>query len=202
MIERIAGGQLAGGTVPGWDGGTASGLGGQVLWDTRDCIFAASSGQYHTLSMVFFGRTLGSEYTFVKTKFDLRTYLPLSPVRSLALQAMGVFINGTAPFRELGRLGGSSTLRGYYEGRYRDNQMLVAQAEFRTAVIGRFGAVAFAGAGTVAHEVSMFELRAVRASAGIGVRYAFDPEERLNMRMDIGWGTNSSGMYFVASEAF
>ncbi len=202
IVNRMPGGLLAGGTVPGGTESTVSGAGVQVSWDTRENIFAPTSGNFTTASVVSFGRFLGGTNVFTKFKLDARQYVAPMAEQVLALQFIGVLIDGTAPFRELARVGGSSTLRGYYEGRYRDDDVAVLQAEYRVPIIGRLGAVAFAGAGEVAHRPGDFSLRGLWFAGGIGLRFAYNPTERLNIRLDMGWGNNSSGLYITAGEAF
>ena len=47
----------------------------------------------------------------------------------------------------------------------------------------------------------------LRTTAGFGLRYALDEDERLNVRMDVGFGRDhmgvrSNGIYFDVKEAF
>ncbi len=202
IVDRVSGGMLDGGTVPGSFESTVSGAGIQASWDTRENIFAPTTGNFTTASVVSFGRMLGGTNVFTKVKLDARQYVPLTEEQVLALQFIGVLIDGTAPFRELARLGGSNNLRGYYEGRYRDNDVAVLQAEYRVPIIGRFGAAAFAGVGEVARRPGEISLPGLWFAGGLGVRFAFNPQERLNIRLDMGWGNNSSGLYITAGEAF
>lgn len=146
--------------------------------------------------------SIGSDYNFGRFNFDFREYSSLGTSHILAFQAFGTFTSGTAPFHKLATLGGQNLMRGYYEGRYRDNDYLAAQAEYRTALIWRIGAVAFVGAGEVAHTLSGFTLEDVKPSYGLGLRFNFSPTERLNIRMDFGFGKGSSGVYVGASEVF
>jgi hypothetical protein len=39
-------------------------------------------------------------------------------------------------------------------------------------------------------------------AGGVGLRFAWSPEERINLRLDYGVGSNSSGMYITMTEAF
>jgi outer membrane protein assembly factor BamA len=111
-------------------------------------------------------------------------------------------INGSAPFHKLAALGGQSMMRGYYEGRYLGNKLLAGQVEYRIPIYWRFGAVAFAGAGDVASTMSRFNLHDLKPSYGFGIRYVFNPDEKLSLRLDFGFGRNTSGVYITAAEAF
>jgi len=100
-------------------------------------------------------------------------------------------------------LGGSYEMRGYYKGRYRDKNMITFQGEYRVPVYWRFGAVGFAGVGDVADDVTAFRLDQFKYSLGFGFRFMFDPRERINARIDFGFGKgDNAGIYAMVLEAF
>ena len=94
-------------------------------------------------------------------------------------------------------------MRGYYYGRYRDENYVMAQAEHRQYFWRCFGYVLFFGLGEVFGESPM-SLDGLRFSAGVGLRYLFDKTEGVNLRMDygIGLGQDTNGIYFGLGEAF
>lgn len=202
VFDLEPGGLLSPGTVLGSNDGITSGIGPLITFDTRDNIFSPTTGSYYQFSARTGLRALGSDYEFTRTEVDFRQYLNVSDEHVLALQAFGTFISGDAPFHKLAELGGQNRMRGYYEGRYRDNNYTAVQAEYRFPVIWRFGCVMFAGAGDVAPTLGRFRLSDIKPSYGFGLRFAFAPEERLNLRLDFGFGNNSSGMYIGVTEAF
>ena len=107
------------------------------------------------------------------------------------------------PIRSIATLGGSNRMRGYYEGRFRDKQMLVLQSEARLPVYKRFGAVVFGGLGDVGKTIGDFSLADLKYSYGGGLRFAVNKTEKLNIRIDYGiTGNGSSGLYFQLGEAF
>ena len=94
-------------------------------------------------------------------------------------------------------------MRGYYLGRYRDRNMITAQAEYRAPLFWRFGAVVFAGFGDVSDSVTAFRLDRFKYSLGCGVRFMFDARERINARIDAGFGKDgNAGVYAMVLEAF
>ena len=195
-------GLLSGGTILGRTGGTTVGIGPLMTFDTRDNVFAAEQGNYHLLSVVAFSGSLGSDYPYTKTVVNLRQYVPLGEGQVLALQMYGSFLSGSPPFHKLAELGGQETMRGYFEGRFRDHHYLTTQVEYRTPLFWRIGFVAFAGLGEVAHEIRQFNLPGIKPSYGVGFRYFFNIQEKLNLRVDFGFGNNSSGLYIGPAEAF
>jgi outer membrane protein assembly factor BamA len=203
LKEVADGGILDSGTVTGSSGGTVSGLGYFMTYDSRDSIFYTTSGSFHQLSAMAFGTAIGSDFTFSRFSLELRKYFRFSHSRSLAFQSTFLFQSGDPPFWRMGLLGGSNEMRGYYLGRYRDKNMVSLQAEYRwVPVWWRLGLVAFAGLGDVASTLGDFDLGNFKLVYGLGLRFVYDPKQRLHLRLDFGFGQGTSGVYFTAGEAF
>lgn len=182
-----------------------SGLGPALLYDGRDNVLSTFQGNYLELAALFNGAALGSDYRFSRYLLDARHFQPLSQDHKtiLAAQLVGRFHSGDVPFRELANLGGASLLRGYYEGRYRDRQLLAAQVEVRRTLVGRFNGVLFGGLGQVGDTFGEFGRGGLKAAGGAGLRFQFNRRDRLNVRLDYGVGmAGSSGVYFSIGEAF
>ena len=110
---------------------------------------------------------------------------------------------GAVPFRELANLGGDKLLRGYYDGRYRDRQLVVAQVELRRQLFWRFNGVLFGGVGQVGNTLADFDEGGLKYTGGAGLRFRFNRRDRLNVRFDYGVGRDgSTGFYFNFGEAF
>jgi len=184
----------------------ASGLGPMLLFDNRDNILSAFRGNFVELSSLFNGAGLGSSNTFGRYQLDARHFHPLfanSDRTILAVQLFAQLHTGQVPFRELALLGGASQLRGYYEGRFRDRQLIVAQAEVRHHLFWRFNGALFGGIGQVGNTLSDFDDTGLKVAGGAGLRFQFNRRDRLNARLDYGRGRgNSSGVYFSIGEAF
>lgn len=193
---------LEAGDLTGTEGGLSSGLGLAFVWDTRDHIFYPTAGGFYQLKGIFYRNTFGSDFNFDHYELDLRKYLAIAKGQVLAFHVFGSFQRGDPPFYELSLLGGSRIMRGYFQGRYRDKNLLAAQVEFRTHLWRRFGAVGFAGLGDVIGRISDFRIRDAKVSAGFGLRFVFNKAEHINLRMDIGFGRDTNGVYFGLEEAF
>ena len=190
-------------TVPGSEGGSASGIGFIINHDTRNHVYYPSSGFYNQIYAVFLGKALKSDYKFNLISFDIRKYMPVFDSHVLAFQTYNTFINGSPPFQMLSLLGGSYWMRGYYLGRYRDKNMITFQTEYRFPLFWRFGAVGFAGFGDVAGKINEFQINEFKYTFGFGFRFMFDSQERINARLDIGFGKGkNSGIYVLVVEAF
>ena len=193
---------LQSGMVYGRGGGLTSGLGFVVSYDSRNNIFYPASGGFYELSSTFFTREIGSDFGYTKTIIDLRRFQKISSNQILAFQMFYNFISGSSPFYDVPPLGGENIMRGYFTGRYRDKHYFAAQIEYRIRVWWRFGLVGFAGVGDVASSFSKFELNNFKGSYGFGIRFRIDEIELIDLRADIGFGKNTSGIYFSLNQAF
>lgn len=202
VIETEADGSLATGDVAGSGGGTASGMGGLINRDTRDNVYYSSRGSFCQATATFYPGWLGSDFDYRRVTLDLRRFFGFGGRHVVALQAVMAGTGGETPFQSLAALGGSEIMRGYYQGRYRDRYSAVLQSEYRVRVWRRFGLVAFAGVGDVAHSPDEFELDHFRYSAGGGIRFLLSKQEGMNLRLDSAVGEDTSGFYITLGEAF
>ncbi len=195
-------GLLAPGTMVGSKGGKSVGLGLVANWDSRDNTFAANNGSFYQLTALFYQKGFGGDYSYTDIQIDTRSFFELLPNQVLAIQAGGEFIDGAAPFQSLVQFGGQNLLRGYFAGRYRDRNGIALQAEYRVPVWWRLGLVGFGGVAQVARDVNQFAMNRFWFAGGLGLRFFWNPEERISIRLDYGIGNNSSGMYVTVTEAF
>lgn len=198
LVEVEPGGLLDSGLIPGSEGGTISGLGLVADLDNRDDIFFPSGGTYLTAAATVYDGALGSDFDYTRYDLNLRQYFGLFSRNVLALQGWITTTSGTPPFQAMPRL----TLRGYFEGRYRDLNQILFQADYRSMVWGRLGLALFAGAGQVAPAVRDFSSAGFWTAYGFGLRFQVGGQERVNIRIDFGFGENDSGTYLMIGEAF
>ena len=194
---------LAGDEVLGSEGGRASGFGILVNWDSRDNVFFTTDGGFYQISSMIYRDVLGSEHEFSEHRLDLRQYISVIPSHTLAFQVIFSSITGEPPFQKLSLLGGQSMMRGYYQGRYRDKNMIAFQMEYRIVPVWwRLGLVGFLGFGDVSDDVANFKLTDFKHSVGFGVRFPIIPEERINLRADFAVGEDTLKFYLNIGEAF
>ena len=119
----------------------------------------------------------------------------------MAYDLHAMFNYGDTPWTMLALMGGSYRMRGYYEGRYRDKQMIEAQVELRQKIYGRSGVVVWAGAGNVFPDLGRFRWNQTLPNWGLGYRWEF--KKRMNVRLDYGFGKKGQGGFmFGINEAF
>ena len=81
--------------------------------------------------------------------------------------------------------------------------MFSLQAEYRMPLFWKFGLAGFAGVSEVAPNFNDFDFSQIKWFAGAGLRFAMFPKDRVNLRVDFGFGRDgSSGVYFKLNEAF
>ena len=118
---------------------------------------------------------------------------------------------GDLPFYSLPTLGGSNTLRGYIDGRWRDDASWTGSLEYRFWVIPRgipigqsirierIGLALFADVGAVAPNPTELVRSRVRASYGVSLRLSL--ERAAPFRVDFGFsdeGMNISARFGLA----
>ena len=166
MLSSNPGGPLSAGTIPGSRGGLSSGFGFLLMQDTRDNTFSTLSGDYVKFKAMYYGNASGSSFKFNRYDIDVRKFITLGGKHTLALQGLVELVKGAEPFYTMAGLGGDVNTRGYFQGRFRDNDMLVLQAEYRVPLIWRFAFAAFGSAGEVAGSTGGFTTGGVKVSAG------------------------------------
>ena len=189
-------------TLIGGLGSVVNGVGLASVVDTRNNIYSPVRGWYADVSVMEYSQLLGSQFEFTNYLVDIRHYKSLSPNTVLAGQFYLNLNVGEVPFKQAATLGGSSLLRGYYNGRYRDNNAVIVQAELRQHLFGRVGGAVFVGVGDVAHTPSSFDFLDLKPTGGAGLRYLISRKEHLNIRFDAAVGRNTHGFYVNISEAF
>jgi outer membrane protein assembly factor BamA len=189
--------------VVGKNGGIISGLGYIISWDSRNNAFSPSKGFYLQFVSGQYDKRIGSDFNFALHNLDVRKYFPLKKDRVLALQFNLISTHGSVPIRNLTNIGSNSYMRGYYEGRFADKNLIAIQSELRTPLVGKFGAVVFTGVGRVGSSFSqLFQMTNLKPCIGLGFRYAINQKEKLNLRLDAGFGKKSHGSYINMGEAF
>jgi len=200
-ITETEAGRLSSGLVPGSSGGNVVGLGASANLDNRDNINYTRSGGLYAVRWRGYDQAIGSDYDFTSTTIDFRAFTHLRGL-VLGAHAVGMHSTGVVPFQLMPALGGDNLLRGYFAGRFRDNDLLAFQLEARFRVWWRFGMVVFGSAGQVAHQPSEIAMSRFHPSYGFGIRFLIISQESLHLRMDFGFGEDESGFYLGFGEVF
>lgn len=180
-----------------------SGLGPSVAYDTRNNTFWPKKGVFFQVLITGFRKELLSDFNVLKWITDLRWYKTIYKNQIFAIQVYNYTTKGNTPLRELAAFGGSNNMRGFYQGRYRDNNMFSVISEYRTHIKGRFSACVFAGIGNVYNKVTDLTQSDLKYSYGAGIRFALLQKEKLNIRVDYGYSSKyNKGLYVTVAECF
>ena len=197
-----SGGILEKRQLTGSTGGRISGLGAQVNYDTRDALFFPRKGSVVEAYLYGEGQLTGSQFTYQRLSVDASRYFSIGKNSVLALNGAAVLSLGDVPFHQMPVIGGTKRLRGYFEGKYRDENLLVLQSEWRFPLVWRLGGAVFGGLGQVSDKPLGWSLANIRYNFGGGIRLTIDKAQHINIRADYGIGYKSSGFYLTIGEAF
>lgn len=176
------------------------GVGFNLYFDSRDCLTAPHCGWYVGAEQRFYPRFLMNKSAFSSTDITLSHYFGAWRDAIIAINLHGLFTYGNTPWSMLASVGGSHTMRGYYEGRYRDKNAVDLTVELRQHIWHRSSAVLWAGAGSVFSNFKNLQSRKILPNFGVGYRWEF--KKNVNVRLDFGLGKGESGVVFNINEAF
>ncbi|AZG73155.1 BamA/TamA family outer membrane protein [Shewanella livingstonensis] len=168
------------------------------IYDSRDYRLNATKGW---LFQIDAGLYQNDQFdSFSTYNIELANYIDLGSTPGLiAWQVQGHLTSGDVPWNLLPDLGGSDAMRGYIRGRYRDEQMMMGQVEYRLPIFQRYGMVFWGAVGSVAPKVS--ELTDTLLTA-YGTGFRFKIKDNINLRFDVGVGENETNFYLNVNEVF
>jgi len=166
-------------------GGNRMGLGWNVKWDSRDHDNWPRHGSMAWVRQVYFSKALGSDWDFMNTKVDLRTFLPTPLGGAWGMCAYWEGVRGDVPFDRLSQPDGTYHLRGLIKGMLRDREQAVLQGEWRVPLFWRFSAASFVEAGTVGSYFSKLWENSPHYVVGLGGRMALNVQRKVNVRGDL-----------------
>jgi outer membrane protein assembly factor BamA len=191
---------------------SANGISFQVIHDSRDNPVNAYSGTYLNLAFRINPISFGSTQSSTMLYYEWRNYIGVSkriPRNVLAFWFWGVLVtSGHLPYLALPAITWDTynrSGRGYIQGRFRGNNMIYEEAEFRYRISrnGLFGGVVFANFTTASNPLTgqkVFD--SVAPGYGFGLRIKMNKKDRTNIAIDYGMGDGFSGVYFNIREAF
>ena len=191
----------------------SSALNVNMVYDTRDNMINPYKGIYALVSwrgaLEIFGNKTNSSFFH----FEWRSFHPLSiknPRHLMSFWLLGDFSpEGEFPYMILPATAYDQrgrSARGYTQGRFRGNNLMYGEAEYRFPISqcgGILGGVLFVNATTASSPQKSLKLfESVKPGYGMGLRIMVDKKTRTNLAIDLGFGDKSSGFYLAASETF
>ena len=124
--------------------------------DTRDHVQYPTRGMFLNFKNQFYRSWVGSDYEFERYLVTYNQFFKLSKKDDKQVLAMRASFNiaaGDVPFEGQTVVGGDD-IRGYSQGKYRNDQVYTLQAEYRWNFYKRWGMVAFAGVASAVEKLA------------------------------------------------
>lgn len=188
----------------------SSGVSFNFLYDTRDNPINAYRGTYTNILLIPRFEFLGSNNNWTSLLLEWRGYFrfPESSNNILAVWSYNWFtLSGKPPYLMLPSTAWDksfNTGRGYIQGRFRSNNMLDAETEYRIQLTrnGLLGMVLFANFESFSN-IDTWTFPAIAPAGGVGLRFKLNKYSRTNISIDYGFGRQGSHGFFVnLGEAF
>jgi outer membrane translocation and assembly module TamA len=152
----------------------------------------------------FYRSWVGSDYEFVRYLVTYNQFFKLGKTEGkhvLVARATMNIATGDVPFEGQTVVGGDD-IRGYSQGKYRNDQVYTLQTEYRLNFYRKWGLVAFAGLATAVANFSDIPDTQLLPGVGAGVRFRMLPSEKVNIGVDVGVGRGDYSLTFRIGEAF
>lgn len=181
-------------------------VGASVYIDTRNSYYIPTRGGYYKIEYFSVPGWLGSDFDFEYWYLDLRHFFTIRAPRKdiLAVRLQGKHAEGgPIPFNELAIDGSEYTLRGFFDGRFRDRDMTCLNVELRHNVWKIVDVNLFYDIGRVYNDIfqeSEFITNDLRRAWGAGFRIVIPPN--IVMRGDAGWSNTDQVFYFNFGQTF
>ena len=162
-----------------------------------------NGGDYRVTFSKFSDRDFG-QYSFRRVEAEASRFIPILHENWVIALRARVASSDTSdgnvvPFYLLPTLGGSRSLRGYDDYRFRDRNLLLLNAEYRWRVFGALDGALFYDAGKVAPRFGDLDLTDLRSSYGLGFR--FHSNNTIVFRVDVGRSAEGTRLLVSITDA-
>ena len=179
--------------------------GGFLQFDYRDRPGGPRRGGNYFVQFSRFEDRTRSLHHFDRIDVELQQYVPLfNERRVIALRAKTTLTETqpgqSVPFYMQPILGGSESLRGYRPYRFRDNNLLLFNVEYRYEVFSGLDMALFADAGKVVPRRGLINFKNLESSVGFGMR--FNVRNNVFMRLDVGFSQEGFQVWVKFNNVF
>lgn len=173
--------------------------------DTRDEPGNPRSGGYYRAAWTRYSDRDLNRFDFSRFTAEASRFFPLFDKKRVFLVRGRLTITDpdeghVVPFYLLPTLGGSNTLRSVNDFRFRDNDLLFLNVEYRWEAFSNLDMALFADAGKVAFGSEDFDLGGMKHAYGLGFR--FNTHRDIVYRIDIAHGDEGFKVFFKFSGPF
>lgn len=144
-------------------------------------------------------------YDFGRFDAEAAHFFPIFDKKRVIALRMGVsYVNNEpgdrVPFYFMPYIGGSDTVRGFKEFRFRDENVMFMNAEYRWEAFSGLDMALFVDVGEVSDKWETIDLRRAKKSYGLGFR--FNNYKSVFMRFDVSVGGEGTQIFFKFGPAF
>ncbi|TAE67706.1 MAG: hypothetical protein EAZ85_14890 [Bacteroidetes bacterium] len=185
---------------------SASSISLNIIYDSRDNANNAYKGSYLALNYRQAAKGLGGSSDYGQIFAEARHFIKIHPEkpRILAFWAISQIItSGKTPYMMLPASGWDTygnSARGFPQGRFRGEQLLYFETEYRQNISrnGLWGFVVYANTTSVSNVSNNIALgKNIDYAAGAGLRLKLNKISRTNICFDYAIGTQSSSGFFI-----
>ena len=163
--------------------------------DTRDVATRATEGIYAHFRQKNYTNLSGS------TSLQFDWYTKVWEGGIIASDIYSIFTYGNFSEQMLPTIGGTERMRGYYYGRYRNNNIISAQIELRQTIWQMIGGAVWVGGANLWGKYNKFQLSNTLPNYGLGARITIT--DNLRLRVDYGFGKDGQNCFILSiNEAF
>jgi outer membrane protein assembly factor BamA len=169
--------------------------------DNRDRPRNTRSGGHYRFELGMYRDAAGGDFNFNRLDIEALHVIPIFDAkRNIALRFMLSEVDPAeagdrVPFFLMPTIGGSTTLRGYRDLRFRDATLALFNAEYRWEALSGIDLALFFDAGDVASEWDRLADDGIKTSYGMGVRV--HTGRRVFLRIDLGAGGGEGMRIFI-----
>lgn len=179
-----------------------NGVGAVLSYDIRDDVYYPHKGFIVNLNYTSFPEFLDNKYISDKIELDYNHFFSMKNEKDvIGLRFYGGFGIGDLNFNQQFVIG-RNDIRGYTQGKYRGNQLIAIQSEYRMNPWEKIGFVGFIGVASVFNGINEVDNGKILPGAGLGFRYLVFPKNKMNVGMDFAVGDGDWGVYFKIGETF
>ena len=182
-----------------------------LVYDTRKKITnPVANSAYFNLSYRDNLTSLGSDSHWQSLIIDYRKYIPFpkDSKNILAFWSYDIFtLQGKSPYLDMPYTASdlyNNFGRGYIQGRFRGNNLMYAESEYRFGITenGLIGGVVFANVQTLSQQQGK-SMQSVSPAYGAGLRIKFSKHSNTNVAFDYAFGQGGSkGLFMNLGEVF
>jgi hypothetical protein len=178
--------------------------------DSRDNAINPSKGTYIGIQLRNSDKNFGATKDWQSLIIDVRKYInfPEGSDNTLALWSYNwLIVGGKPPYLDLPATGWDAnfaTGRGYIQGRFRGNEMIYGEAEYRYKITadGVLGGTVFLNGESFSAQKGT-ALQSIQPGFGPGLRVKLNKVSNTNISINYGFGNEGSrGLFISVGEAF